>query len=193
MLDTTVLVYAVGSEHPLQRSCRRLLKAVADAAVEATTTPEVMSEFVHVRARRGSRSDAVRLGVEWMHLLTPLAVATEATLGSGLSLYEFRSGSAASMPCWPQRQWPPVICEALDRGRPATDDRRRQAASTLLAADSDACPARSRTAERRARPGCAVEPVDPLDTTVLVGRGVRKRQQLHTKARILSSSARTTA
>ncbi|MGI8612853.1 MAG: type II toxin-antitoxin system VapC family toxin [Nocardioidaceae bacterium] len=88
LLDTTVLVYAVGADHPLQRPCRRLLKAIADHAVEATTTPEVIQEFVHVRSRRRSRADAVRLGTEWIHLLSPLSVVNETVLAAGLRLYD---------------------------------------------------------------------------------------------------------
>jgi predicted nucleic acid-binding protein len=62
ILDTTVLSYAVGDEHPLRAPCRRLLTAHGDGRIEATTTVEVVQEFVHVRARRRSRADAVALG-----------------------------------------------------------------------------------------------------------------------------------
>jgi predicted nucleic acid-binding protein len=61
LLDTTVLSYAVGSEHPLRDPCRRLLAAHAAGEIEATTTVEVVQEFVHVRSRRYSRLDAASL------------------------------------------------------------------------------------------------------------------------------------
>ncbi len=88
VLDTTVLVYAVGAGHALQEPCRRLLRAIADQQLFASTTPEVIQEFVHVRSRRRSRADAVRLGHEWLHLLTPLPTVTEQHLVAGLQLYE---------------------------------------------------------------------------------------------------------
>ena len=61
ILDTTVLAYAVGEDHPLREPCRRLLAAHANGSIEATTTVEVLQEFTHVRARRRSRQDAARL------------------------------------------------------------------------------------------------------------------------------------
>lgn len=38
VLDTTVLSYAVGTEHPLRAPCRRLLQAHGNGLVEAATT-----------------------------------------------------------------------------------------------------------------------------------------------------------
>jgi predicted nucleic acid-binding protein len=37
LLDTTVLVYAKGEDHPLRDPCRELIAAVADRRIEATT------------------------------------------------------------------------------------------------------------------------------------------------------------
>lgn len=53
-LDTTILVYAKGADHPLRDPCRRLIAAIEEGRVLATTTSEVIQEFVHVRA-----SDAI--------------------------------------------------------------------------------------------------------------------------------------
>ena len=58
LLDTTVLVYAVGDAHPLRQPCRQLVEAVRDAHLRATTTTEVIQEFAHVRSRRRPRHDA---------------------------------------------------------------------------------------------------------------------------------------
>jgi len=92
VLDTTVLVYAVGTDHVLRAPCRRLLEAIASREVAATTTPEVIQEFVHVRSRRRDRSESVRLGLDWAALLAPLVVVDEAALASGLHLYERTAG-----------------------------------------------------------------------------------------------------
>src|SRR5207244_13355435 len=72
VLDTTVLVYAKGADHPLRQPSRSLLEAVAAGTVEATTTPEVIQEFVHVRARWRPRRDAAELGRSLVELLSPL-------------------------------------------------------------------------------------------------------------------------
>ena len=55
VLDTTVLVYAKGAEHPLRAPCRELVERIAEGAVQATTSVEVIQEFVHIRARRFRR------------------------------------------------------------------------------------------------------------------------------------------
>jgi predicted nucleic acid-binding protein len=88
VLDTTVLVYAKGADHPFRDPCRRLIEAVGEGAVQATTTVEAIQEFVHVRARRRDRSDAARLARGYATLLSPLLSVTQADLERGLALYE---------------------------------------------------------------------------------------------------------
>jgi predicted nucleic acid-binding protein len=62
VLDTTVLAYAVGSEHPCRARIATL--SLAGGNVRATTTVEVLQEFAHVRARRRGREDAAALARE---------------------------------------------------------------------------------------------------------------------------------
>lgn len=87
ILDTTVLAYAVGEEHPLREPCRRLLAAHASATIEATTTIEVLQEFAHIRARRRTREDAAKLTRLYMVAFEPI-VTTVDDLDAGLSLFE---------------------------------------------------------------------------------------------------------
>jgi uncharacterized protein len=88
VLDTTVLVYAKGTDHPLREPCRELIAAIADGHLEATTTVEVIQEFVHVRARRRERTDAAALGRDYAELLSPLLAVNFETLRRGLALFE---------------------------------------------------------------------------------------------------------
>jgi uncharacterized protein len=88
VLDATVLVYAKGADHPLRDPCRRLVDAVARGRLDATSTVEVIQEFVHVRAQRRGRSDAVALGRDYTDLLAPLLRVEEEHLRRGLSLFE---------------------------------------------------------------------------------------------------------
>jgi predicted nucleic acid-binding protein len=88
LLDTTVLVYAKGLDHPLRDPCRELIEAVASRRIEATSTVEVIQEFVHVRARRRDRSDAASLGRDYAELLSPLLSPTIDDLDAGLALFE---------------------------------------------------------------------------------------------------------
>jgi len=88
VLDTTVLVYAVGADHTLREPCRQLIRAIADGTIQATTTTEVIQEFTHVRARRRDRKDAADLARDYIELLSPLLIVEETDLREGLRLYE---------------------------------------------------------------------------------------------------------
>ncbi len=88
VLDTTVLVYAVGDDHALRDPARALLAAAADGALRATTTPEVIQEFAHVRARRRDRAEAAALAESYADLLSPLLEVGEADLREGLRVFE---------------------------------------------------------------------------------------------------------
>lgn len=87
VLDTTVLLYAKGVDHPLRDPARRLIAAVTEGEVEATTTPEVIQELVHVRAGRRGRADAVALGDDYADLLSPLLTITAEQLHHGLEIF----------------------------------------------------------------------------------------------------------
>src|ERR1700759_2456427 len=95
VLDTTVLVYTVGADHPLREPCRQLIRAIADGTVLATTTVKVIQEFTHVRARRRDRKDAAALARDYIELLSPLLIVEETDLREGLRLYEEKSGFGA--------------------------------------------------------------------------------------------------
>jgi predicted nucleic acid-binding protein len=86
VVDTSVLIYAVGGEHPLREPTLRVVDAVGDG-LAATTTAEVIQEFVHVRSRTHGRDNAIAHGRRWSILLSPLLPVTERELTAGLELY----------------------------------------------------------------------------------------------------------
>ncbi len=88
VVDTTVLIYAVGADHALRDPCRALIGAIADGRVKATTTVEVLQEFAHVRARRRGRAEAAARARDYDDLLTPLLTVTEEDLLDGLAGFE---------------------------------------------------------------------------------------------------------
>ncbi|MBV8084218.1 MAG: type II toxin-antitoxin system VapC family toxin, partial [Chloroflexi bacterium] len=91
VLDTTVLVDAVGADHPLLSPCRGLMELLRDGAVRATTTLEVVQEFTHVRARRRTGVEAAQRATEYARALRPLLRPDEDDLGTGLEVF---AGSA---------------------------------------------------------------------------------------------------
>jgi predicted nucleic acid-binding protein len=88
VVDTTVLVYAVGDDHELRAPAVALLESAAAGAVRVTTTVEVIQEFTHVRARRRGRRDAARYAGLYADLLSPLLDVGEHDLRAGLELFE---------------------------------------------------------------------------------------------------------
>ncbi len=87
LLDTTVLVYAVGGDHPLAGPARGLVERIRAGDVRAHTTPEVIQEFAHVRARRRSRDDAYEVAQAFATLLSPLQLIGPNHLEAGLALW----------------------------------------------------------------------------------------------------------
>ncbi len=88
ILDTTILVYAVGGEHPLRSPCRGLLELVRDGLVQVGTTVEVVQEFAHVRSRRRPRTEAAERAREYARGFAPLLQPEEEDLFAGLKLFE---------------------------------------------------------------------------------------------------------
>jgi uncharacterized protein len=91
VLDTTVLAYAVGADHPLREPCQQLVRAIAGGTILATTI-EVIQEFTHVRARRRDRKDAAGLARDYIELLSPLLIVEGTDLREGLRLFEEGTG-----------------------------------------------------------------------------------------------------
>lgn len=99
VLDTTVLLYAVGGDHPLRNPSADLVQAIRVGELEATTTTEVVQEFAHVRARRrGDRDEAARLAGSYSRLLAPLLTVGAGALSAGLQLFREQPG-LSSLDC----------------------------------------------------------------------------------------------
>lgn len=109
VIDTTVLVYAVGVEHPLRDTCRAIIAAVGESRLAATTTVEVLQEFTHVRARRRGRDDAVVLAGRYATLLSPLISVDADDFSRGMRLLPSTSHWEPSMRCWLPQSYATVI------------------------------------------------------------------------------------
>jgi predicted nucleic acid-binding protein len=92
VVDSNVLLYAVGTDHPHREASKRLFDAVAAGTVAATTTPDVIQEFTHVYGRRRTRRDASRHARRFAILLGPLVATTNDVVVPALDLYERYEG-----------------------------------------------------------------------------------------------------
>jgi uncharacterized protein len=88
VLDSNVLVYAAGGEHPLRDPCRLIFEAVVEGVAEATTTVAMIDEFVSVHGRRRDRPTAARRAEEFLAILSPLLTSEEVDVRPALRLFE---------------------------------------------------------------------------------------------------------
>ena len=95
VLDTSVLVYATCADHPLREPAVRLLRDVVASRVSATTTPEVLQEYAHVRARRHGRADAFVQAGRFAEFLGPLTVVSSRDVLEGLRIWSQTSSLGA--------------------------------------------------------------------------------------------------
>ena len=91
LLDSNVLVYAVGRGHPLAPVAEDLL-ASGDAG-RFRITARVLEEFAHVHARSGrARTDSRELAAEFSASLGPVEIATEEDFAQAFDLWVAHSG-----------------------------------------------------------------------------------------------------
>lgn len=88
VVDASVLLYAVGERGAATESCRRLVAAVGDGRLEATTAPHVIQEFAWLFARRRSRGAAATAARWYTTLLSPLLLLRASHVGRALRLFE---------------------------------------------------------------------------------------------------------
>ena len=87
-VDTAVLMYAAGTEHPLREPCRRVLERVAAGELDAVISVEVVQEIVH-RYRAIGRGDlAAGVARDAMDLFAPVLPVTHAVVRRLAALLE---------------------------------------------------------------------------------------------------------
>lgn len=87
LVDTNVLLYASGGEHPLREPARRLMAAIVEGRVGGTTAADVIQEFAHVSSRRRPREEAVSNARRYAAILAPLVSPRAEDLEAGLRLF----------------------------------------------------------------------------------------------------------
>lgn len=79
-IDTNVLMYAAGGEHPLKRPCRIVVDAIGARSLEATTSAEVVQEIVHRYLAIGRAAGGLALAEDAMDLFAPVLPITHALM-----------------------------------------------------------------------------------------------------------------
>lgn len=70
LIDTNIIMYALGRDHPLRERCREILLKITYGEIEASIDTEVFQELLYVYSSRGERKKALKV-VEDMLILFP--------------------------------------------------------------------------------------------------------------------------
>ena len=70
LIDTNVIVYTVGSVHPLKEAAERVISDIAAGTLAANLDAEALQEVLHVYSSRGERKKGFRT-IEHLLMLFP--------------------------------------------------------------------------------------------------------------------------
>ena len=71
-IDTAVIMYAAGAEHPLKQPSAEILRGVAGGGIPGVTSAEVIQEIVHRFVHAGRPHLAVALARSALRLFSPV-------------------------------------------------------------------------------------------------------------------------
>ena len=77
-LDTNIVMYAVGADHPYKASCAGILLGVARGEIDVVTDCEVVQEILYRYTRLGRRNEGIQVALDLFKVvLTVLPVGEE--------------------------------------------------------------------------------------------------------------------
>jgi predicted nucleic acid-binding protein len=94
-IDTAILIYAAGGEHPLRGPCQRIVSGISARSIDAVTSAEVVQEIVHRYAAIGRRPEGAELAARTLDLFAPVLPITHALMRRVPDLVERYSRLAA--------------------------------------------------------------------------------------------------
>lgn len=94
-VDTAVLMYAAGTEHPLRDPCRDVLRRISDGELDAAISAEVVQEILHRFTRIGRPEAGTQLARAALDLFAPVLPITHATMRRVPDLLERHPALAA--------------------------------------------------------------------------------------------------
>ncbi len=79
-VDTAIIMYAAGAEHPLRNPCQRLLARIADQRLEAVTSAEVIQEILHRFSALRRPDMGAAMARDALDLFAPVLPVTDAVM-----------------------------------------------------------------------------------------------------------------
>ena len=71
-VDTAVIMYAAGADHPLKEPCAEILRRIAAGKLSAVTSAEVIQEIAHRFVHAGRSEQAAQLMTFALDLFSPV-------------------------------------------------------------------------------------------------------------------------
>lgn len=94
-VDTAVIMYAAGTEHPLRAPCQRLLGRVAEQRIEAVTSAGVIQEILHRFTALRRPEVGAAMARDALDLFAPVLPITDAVMRRMPDLVQRYPGLAA--------------------------------------------------------------------------------------------------
>lgn len=79
-LDTAVLMYAAGANHPLRSASQRVIRMVADGTLDAAISAEVIQEILHRYLAIGRTDLGIRIARDALDLFAPVLPITHGAI-----------------------------------------------------------------------------------------------------------------
>jgi uncharacterized protein len=79
-IDTAVMMYAAGSEHPMRTACRSLMRKILTGEVDGVTSVEVVQEVLHRYRSIGQPETGRLLALDTMDTFAPVLPITHAVM-----------------------------------------------------------------------------------------------------------------
>jgi uncharacterized protein len=86
-IDTSIVMYAGGADHPNREPCRAVMGRVADGTLDAVTSAEVVQEILH-RFTRGQRQIGSRMARSVLDLFDEVLPVERCTIAAAVARYE---------------------------------------------------------------------------------------------------------
>ena len=87
-VDTAVIMYAAGRDHPLRASCTEVMRRVGVGSIEGVISTEVIQEILHRYSARGEPDRARSIARDAIDVFTPLLPVTHSIAMRACDLHE---------------------------------------------------------------------------------------------------------
>lgn len=94
-IDTAVIMYAAGRDHPLRVPCRAIVQRVLDGALDGVTSAEVIQEILHRFSAGPSRGLGAAMARNALDVFAPVLPVTHLVMERMPALVEQHPGLSA--------------------------------------------------------------------------------------------------